>query len=52
MAVDDPEVLEPYVATPMATSFDEDNKLMTRQDYNVLNTKLDTLFRHAQTFST
>lgn len=59
MVADDLEVLEPYVSTPMATFFAEDNDvdgttndLMTCQDYHVLNKKLDYLLRHARTLST
>ncbi|CAH1425776.1 unnamed protein product [Lactuca virosa] len=52
MVADESEVSEPYVATYAITFYDVDTKLMTRQHYHVLNTKLDSITRHAETFST
>lgn len=59
MVADEPKVSEPNVAPPMVAFFygdsDDDataNEVMNRQDYRVLNKKLDSLIHYAWTFST
>ncbi|CAH1412283.1 unnamed protein product [Lactuca virosa] len=46
MVVDDPEVLEPYVATPTTVFYDENSEFVTSQEFDVMKKKFDTLITH------